>query len=83
MCVVFFVCFFGKTEVIGIVVRVARAWGEILGPFWGSLMFVPFSGARSKGIGFDGTRWYLTFSGGSGREEGWKEELRLCLRLFG
>ena len=81
MCVLFF--FVGKTEVIGIVVRVARAWGEILGSFWGSLMFVPFSGARSKGIGCDGTRWYLTFSGGSGREEGWKEELRLSLRLFG
>ena len=41
--------------------------------FGGSPMFEPFSGARSKGIGFDGIRWYLTFSGGSRREEGWKE----------
>ena len=38
-----------------------------------SLMFVPFSGARAKGIGFDCTRWFVTFSGGSGRDKGWKE----------
>ena len=54
-----------------------------IGNCGGSLMFVPFSGARSKGIGFDCTRWYVTFSGGSGREKGRKEYLRLCLRLCG
>ena len=38
-----------------------------------SLMFVPFSGARAKGIGVECTRWFVTFSGGGGREKGWKE----------
>ena len=38
-----------------------------------SRMFVPFSGARAKGIGIDCTRWFVTFIGGSGREKGWKE----------
>ena len=46
-----------------------RYWG----PCGGSRMFLPFSGARSKGVGFDCTRWYVTLSGGIGREEGWKE----------
>ena len=54
-----------------------------IGKCGGSLMFAPFSGSRSKGIGCDCTRWYVTFSGGSGREKGWKEYLRLCLRLCG
>ena len=36
-------------------------------------MFVPFRGARSKALGCDSTSWELTFRGGIGREEGWKE----------
>ena len=54
-----------------------------IGKCGGSLMFSPFSGARSKGTGFDCTKCYATFSGWSGREKGWKEYLRLCLRLCG
>ena len=70
MCCDFF--FLGKR-------RLYELWcvslGHLLdtGSLCGLLMFVPFSGAWSKGIGFDGTRWYLTLSGGSGREKGWKE----------
>ena len=33
-----------------------------IGKCGGSLMFSPFSGARSKGTGFDCTRCYVTFS---------------------
>ena len=35
MCVVCFFFVFWKKEVIEIVVGVARAWDEILGPLWG------------------------------------------------
>ena len=38
-----------------------------------SCVFVPFRGARSKGVDSDGTSWEGAFTGWIGREEGWKE----------
>ena len=51
------------------VYRIIRNWAT----WGGSYMFVPFRRARSKGVACDGTSLELTFLGGSGREEGWKE----------
>ena len=48
-------------------------WCVVIGLRKEKKVFVPFRGARLKGLGYDGTSWELMFRGRIVRDEGWKE----------